>query len=184
MQIVPTSLPGVVIIEPEVHRDGRGFLVETFHADRYRRHGIDGERNRTLDLELHGERGRQHGAMFGSAGKESAAQRSVRAGKRRSHEQRPDCRALQRWFADDGHGQRPVELELPGQQWRQHRELLRSANGNDRRIDNPVRQEFCLESWNDVQGGNPQPHHRLRNAFADRRRQLRCNPGSLRWLPC
>jgi dTDP-4-dehydrorhamnose 3,5-epimerase len=42
MQIVPTDLPGVVIIEPDVHRDGRGFLVETFHADRYRRHGIDG----------------------------------------------------------------------------------------------------------------------------------------------
>ena len=42
MQVVPTKLPGVVIIEPDVHRDGRGFLVETFHADRYRRHGIDG----------------------------------------------------------------------------------------------------------------------------------------------
>jgi len=42
MQVVPTRLPGVVVIEPDVHRDGRGFLVETFHADRYRRHGIEG----------------------------------------------------------------------------------------------------------------------------------------------
>jgi dTDP-4-dehydrorhamnose 3,5-epimerase len=42
VQVVPTKLPGVVIIEPDVHRDGRGFLVETFHADRYRRHGIGG----------------------------------------------------------------------------------------------------------------------------------------------
>jgi dTDP-4-dehydrorhamnose 3,5-epimerase len=42
MQFVPTKLPGVVIIEPDVHRDGRGFLVETFQADRYRRNGIDG----------------------------------------------------------------------------------------------------------------------------------------------
>ena len=42
MQVIPTKLPGVVIIEPDVHRDGRGFLVETFHADRYRRHGIGG----------------------------------------------------------------------------------------------------------------------------------------------
>jgi dTDP-4-dehydrorhamnose 3,5-epimerase len=42
MQVVPTRLPGVVVIEPEVHRDGRGFLVETFQAERYRRHGIDG----------------------------------------------------------------------------------------------------------------------------------------------
>jgi len=42
MQVVPTRLPGVVVIEPDVHRDGRGFLVETFHAERYRHHGIDG----------------------------------------------------------------------------------------------------------------------------------------------
>ena len=42
MQVVPTKLPGVVIIEPDVHRDDRGFLVEAFHADRYRRHGIAG----------------------------------------------------------------------------------------------------------------------------------------------
>ncbi|HEV3139045.1 MAG TPA: dTDP-4-dehydrorhamnose 3,5-epimerase [Vicinamibacterales bacterium] len=42
MQIVPTKLPGVVIIEPDMHRDERGFLAETFQADRYRRHGIDG----------------------------------------------------------------------------------------------------------------------------------------------
>ena len=42
MQVVPTKLPGVVIIEPDVHRDGRGYLVEAFHADRYRRHGIEG----------------------------------------------------------------------------------------------------------------------------------------------
>jgi len=42
VQIVSTRLPGVVIIEPVVHRDGRGFLVETFHAERYHRHGIDG----------------------------------------------------------------------------------------------------------------------------------------------
>ena len=42
VQIVSTRLPGVVIIEPVVHRDGRGFLVETFHAERYRRHGIEG----------------------------------------------------------------------------------------------------------------------------------------------
>ena len=30
------------MIEPAVHRDGRGFFVETYHADRYREHGIDG----------------------------------------------------------------------------------------------------------------------------------------------
>ncbi|HYM21874.1 MAG TPA: dTDP-4-dehydrorhamnose 3,5-epimerase [Vicinamibacterales bacterium] len=42
MRILPTALPGVVVIEPVVHRDGRGFLIETFQADRYRKHGIEG----------------------------------------------------------------------------------------------------------------------------------------------
>ena len=42
MRVVPTDLPGVLIIEPDVHRDGRGFFLETFHAERYRAHGIDG----------------------------------------------------------------------------------------------------------------------------------------------
>lgn len=40
MRVVPTELPGVLVIEPHVHRDGRGFFLETYHADRYREHGI------------------------------------------------------------------------------------------------------------------------------------------------
>lgn len=42
MRVLPTELPGVVIIEPDVHRDGRGFFLETYHADRYRDHGMPG----------------------------------------------------------------------------------------------------------------------------------------------
>ncbi|MBI3493934.1 MAG: dTDP-4-dehydrorhamnose 3,5-epimerase [Acidobacteria bacterium] len=42
MRVVATALPGVVVIEPDVHRDGRGFFLETYHADRYREHGITG----------------------------------------------------------------------------------------------------------------------------------------------
>ncbi len=42
MRVLPTELPGVLIIEPDVHHDGRGFFVETYHADRYRQHGITG----------------------------------------------------------------------------------------------------------------------------------------------
>ncbi|MBI3402775.1 MAG: dTDP-4-dehydrorhamnose 3,5-epimerase [Acidobacteria bacterium] len=42
MRVVPTDLPGVIVIEPVVHRDGRGFFLETYHADRYREHGIAG----------------------------------------------------------------------------------------------------------------------------------------------
>jgi dTDP-4-dehydrorhamnose 3,5-epimerase len=40
MRVTETSLPGVLLIEPVVHRDGRGFFIETYHADRYREHGI------------------------------------------------------------------------------------------------------------------------------------------------
>ncbi len=33
MRALPTELDGLVIIEPVVHRDARGFFVETFRAD-------------------------------------------------------------------------------------------------------------------------------------------------------
>ena len=42
MKIVPTSLPGVVIIEPDVYRDARGFFLETYHQARYAEAGIAG----------------------------------------------------------------------------------------------------------------------------------------------
>jgi dTDP-4-dehydrorhamnose 3,5-epimerase len=42
VRVVPTAVPGVLIVEPDVHADGRGFFVETYHAERYREHGIDG----------------------------------------------------------------------------------------------------------------------------------------------
>ncbi|MEO8602740.1 MAG: dTDP-4-dehydrorhamnose 3,5-epimerase [bacterium] len=40
MQVRRTALPGVVVLEPTVHRDGRGFFVEVFHAERYRDAGL------------------------------------------------------------------------------------------------------------------------------------------------
>jgi len=40
MRVIETELPGVVVIEPEVHKDERGFFLETFHGERYRRHGL------------------------------------------------------------------------------------------------------------------------------------------------
>jgi dTDP-4-dehydrorhamnose 3,5-epimerase len=42
VRLVPTSLLDVVVIEPDVHRDGRGFFLETYHAERYREFGIVG----------------------------------------------------------------------------------------------------------------------------------------------
>jgi dTDP-4-dehydrorhamnose 3,5-epimerase len=40
MRAVPTALPGVLVVEPVVYRDPRGFLLETYHADKYRAAGI------------------------------------------------------------------------------------------------------------------------------------------------
>jgi dTDP-4-dehydrorhamnose 3,5-epimerase len=37
-----TTLPGVLMIEPDLHRDDRGFFLETYHAEKYRAAGIDG----------------------------------------------------------------------------------------------------------------------------------------------
>ena len=40
---IDTGIDGLVLIEPEVHGDERGFLVETFRADEWRRLGVDDE---------------------------------------------------------------------------------------------------------------------------------------------
>jgi len=40
VNVLPTSLPGVLIIEPEVHRDERGFFLEVYHAKKLAAHGI------------------------------------------------------------------------------------------------------------------------------------------------
>lgn len=41
MRIEQTALPGLLLIEPRCFRDGRGFFLETFHAERYRENGIE-----------------------------------------------------------------------------------------------------------------------------------------------
>jgi dTDP-4-dehydrorhamnose 3,5-epimerase len=43
MQRLPTRLDGLVLLEPKVHGDARGFFVETFRADVAREHGIPTE---------------------------------------------------------------------------------------------------------------------------------------------
>jgi dTDP-4-dehydrorhamnose 3,5-epimerase len=40
VRAVPTDLPGVLVIDPDVHRDSRGFFLETYRADKYRAVGI------------------------------------------------------------------------------------------------------------------------------------------------
>jgi dTDP-4-dehydrorhamnose 3,5-epimerase len=41
VKVLPTDLAGVVVIEPVVFRDPRGFFVETYHAARYGEAGIE-----------------------------------------------------------------------------------------------------------------------------------------------
>jgi dTDP-4-dehydrorhamnose 3,5-epimerase len=40
VKFVPTALAGVILIEPDVHRDARGFFLETYHAGKYLEAGL------------------------------------------------------------------------------------------------------------------------------------------------
>jgi dTDP-4-dehydrorhamnose 3,5-epimerase len=42
VRFLETPLPGVIVVEPDVHRDPRGFFLETYHLDKYRAGGIPG----------------------------------------------------------------------------------------------------------------------------------------------
>src|SRR4051812_27132087 len=42
MKVSQTSLPGVLLIEPAVFGDARGFFLESFNATRYQAAGISG----------------------------------------------------------------------------------------------------------------------------------------------
>ena len=41
MEIIETKLPGVVIIQPKIFPDARGFFLESYHALRYKQSNID-----------------------------------------------------------------------------------------------------------------------------------------------
>ena len=43
MKVAETTLPGVLIIEPRVFPDGRGYFYETYNRKRYSEHGINNE---------------------------------------------------------------------------------------------------------------------------------------------
>lgn len=42
MRVVETDLPGVLLIEPDVYADDRGYFLETFRDGRYRESGMPG----------------------------------------------------------------------------------------------------------------------------------------------
>ncbi len=41
MNFIPTELPGVILIEPKVFRDERGFFLETYHQAKFAQAGLD-----------------------------------------------------------------------------------------------------------------------------------------------
>jgi dTDP-4-dehydrorhamnose 3,5-epimerase len=43
MQFIPTDIPEVILIEPEVFGDARGFFMETYHARRFAQAGIQAD---------------------------------------------------------------------------------------------------------------------------------------------
>lgn len=41
MKITETHIPGLLVIEPRVHADSRGYFFESWHEERYRKEGIE-----------------------------------------------------------------------------------------------------------------------------------------------
>jgi dTDP-4-dehydrorhamnose 3,5-epimerase len=39
-RFIDTEIPGVIVVEPQIHRDDRGFFLESYHEPRYREAGI------------------------------------------------------------------------------------------------------------------------------------------------
>lgn len=71
MKVTSTALPGVLIIEPTVHGDERGFFLETYQQERYQNAGLtlpfvqdNHSRSRRGVLRgLHGQRQRPQGKL-------------------------------------------------------------------------------------------------------------------------
>lgn len=72
MKVTETPLPGVLLVEPKVHRDERGFFVEVHHQARYSAQGIPGpflQDNHSRSVEravlrgLHAQRRRPQGKL-------------------------------------------------------------------------------------------------------------------------
>lgn len=62
LTVTKTAIPDVLIIEPRVFRDARGFFMETFHGEKYRRSGIN--RIFVQDNHSHSQRGILRGLHY------------------------------------------------------------------------------------------------------------------------
>ena len=62
VRFTETSLPGVLLIEPQVFNDARGFFLETFHHEKYAAVGIDAAF--VQDNHSHSQRGTLRGLHY------------------------------------------------------------------------------------------------------------------------
>ncbi len=76
MNVIPTKLPGVRIIEPDVYRDRRGFFLESYNQARYVAHGI--EDRFVQDNHSHSVRGTLRGLHYQSPPGQAKLVRVVR----------------------------------------------------------------------------------------------------------
>lgn len=71
LRFLPTEIPDVIVVEPAVYQDTRGFFLETFHVEKYRQGGIDAtfvQDNHSLSARdtlrgLHAQRRRPQGKL-------------------------------------------------------------------------------------------------------------------------
>ena len=71
MRFTRLELPEVILVEPDVHRDPRGFFLETYHLDKYRAGGVPGpfvQDNHSRSIQgtlrgLHAQRRRPQGKL-------------------------------------------------------------------------------------------------------------------------
>jgi len=72
MKFFPSELPGIVLIEPEIHRDARGSFMEVFHELRFAEGGIterfvqdnQSHSNKGVLRGLHYQVGKQQGKLI------------------------------------------------------------------------------------------------------------------------
>ena len=64
-QFKPMSIPGVIYVEPQVHRDPRGFFVELYKAPDFKKNGVPNDfaqvnQSKSQKNVLRGQIGRAH----------------------------------------------------------------------------------------------------------------------------
>ena len=112
MRIVSTPIEGVLLVEPKVFKDSRGFFLETWHAQRYADAGIPGpfvQDNRSRSVRgtlrgLHAQRQRPQGKLVSVVAGETWA---VAA------DPRPGSPPYGRWFGATLTADPPLQLWVP-----------------------------------------------------------------------